>query len=102
LWSAKAVLEVTAKTDKGNIIPVGMKEYFEIGYDLSGNQRMGSWEIKEILDFSLQPLKATEERFLQELLEGTKSAEIEIKVALWPSPTKELVIHQSVRKVIFE
>ena len=85
-----------------NIISVGMKEYYEIGYDMKGNQRMGSWEIKEIADFSLQPKKVTEERFIQELLDETKSAEIEIKVALWPSATKEFVIHQSVRKIVFE
>jgi hypothetical protein len=96
------VLELTAKTDKGNIIPVGMKEFYEIGYDLDGNQRMGSWQIKEIADFSLQPMRVTEERFIQELPDGTKSAEIEISVAMWPSPTKEIIIHKSVKKIVFE
>jgi hypothetical protein len=95
------VLEVTAKTDKNSIIPVARKEYYEIGYDLDGKQRMGSWQIKEIIDLSLQPGKRTGERFVKELPEETESAEVEVKVALWPSPKIEFVIHRVVRKLNF-
>lgn len=81
---------------------MGKREYWEIGYDLEGKQKMGSWEIKEIVDLSLQPGKRTEERFMTELPEGTKSAEIEIKVSMFPSPKTELVIHRVVKKIIFD
>jgi hypothetical protein len=96
------VLEVTAKTDQGSVIPVGRKEYYEIGYDLDGRQRMGSWQIKEIVDLSLQPRKKTEERFIKELPEGTRSAEVGVKVALWPSPNIELVVDRVMKKISFE
>jgi hypothetical protein len=96
------VLEVTAKIDNGVVVPIGRKDYYEIGYDLGGKQRMGSWQIKEIVDLALQPGKKTEERFVKELPEGTGSAEIEIKVSLWPDPKTELVVHRVVKKISFE
>ena len=91
-----------AKTDKGNLIPIGKKEYWEIGYDLDGNQRMGSWQIKEIMDLSLQPKRKTAEKFLKELPEGTKSVDIEVKLAMWPSPKTELIVHTLIKKLDFE
>lgn len=96
------VLEATAKTDGGALIPMGKREYWEIGYDLEGKQKMGSWEIKEIVDLSLQPGKRTEERFMTEFPMGTKSAEIELKVSMYPSPKTELVIHRVVKKIHFD
>lgn len=96
------VLEATARTDKGDIIPVGRKEYREIGLDLDGNQRMGSWEIKEIVDLSLQPGKSVTERFLKELPEGARSAEVVVKVSMWPDPKTELVVERVERRVTFE
>ncbi len=91
-----------AKTDGNVVLPIGRREYYEIGYDLDQKQRMGSWQIREIVDLALQPNKRTEERFVKELPEGTKSAEIEIKVSMWPDPKTELVAHRVVKKVSFE
>jgi hypothetical protein len=95
------VLEATARTDKGETVTLGKKEYREIGLDLDGNQRMGSWQIKEIIDLSLQPGKNLTERFVKELPEGTESAEIEIRVSLWPDPKTELVAHRLLKKISF-
>jgi hypothetical protein len=96
------VLEATAKTDKGVIVPMGRKEYREIGLDLDGYQRMGSWQIKEIIDFSLQPGKTLTERFVTELPGGTENAEIEIRVSMWPDPKTEEVVHRVVKRIVFE
>ncbi len=96
------VLEATATTDKGQTVSLGKQEYREIGLDLDGYQRMGAWQIKEIIDLSLQPGKTLTERFVKELPEGTKSAEIEIKVSMWPDPKTELVAHRVVKKISFE
>ncbi len=93
---------MTAKTDAGGVSPVGRKEYFEIGYDLEGRQRMGAWQIKEISDLALQPGKRMDERFVKELPEGTKSAEVEVKVSLWPDPKTELVTHRVKKEVRFD
>jgi hypothetical protein len=95
------VLEATATTDTGEIVSLGRKEYREIGLDLDGNQRMSAWQIKEIIDFSLQPGKTLTERFIQELPEGTVSAEIEVKVSMWPGPKTEMVAHRVVKKINF-
>jgi hypothetical protein len=96
------VLEVTAVTDKGMVIPVAKKEFREIGLDLDGRQKMGSWEIKEIVDLALQPGKTLRERFVAELPDDTRSAEVEVKVTMWPSPKKELVMDRVIRRVEFE
>ena len=97
-------MEVTAKTDKGANITVGKKRYWELGVDIEGDQRLGAWQIKEMIDLSLPPAKTTEERFLQELPPDTKNAEIEVKLTFYPSgPTgKSLEIHRVVKRLNFE
>ena len=96
------VLEVTAKTDKGTVVPMGRKEYWELGMDTDGFHRTGAWQIKEILDLTLPPRKTTKERFVTELPEGTTSADVEVKVTYLPAPKTELVIHQETRKLTFK
>lgn len=98
------VLEVTAKTDKGTVVNIGKKEYWELGMDLDGDHRMGAWQIKEIIDLTLPPRKTTAERFLQELPQDTKNAEVEIKVTYYPSGTdkKGIEVHKVVKKLNFE
>lgn len=95
------VLEVTAKTDAGTVVNMGKKEYWEVGLDLDGDHRVGAWQIKEILDLTLPPRKTTEERFISELPEGTKSADVEVKVTYYPSPKTELVVHKVMKKLTF-
>jgi len=96
------VLEVTAKTDKGTVVPMGKKEYWELGMDMDGFHRVGAWQIKEIVDLTLPPRKTTTERFVTELPEGTTSADVEVKVTYFPGPKTELVIHQETRKLTFK
>jgi hypothetical protein len=52
--------------------------------------------------FYLQPRKRIEERFLSELPENTKSAEVEVKVTMFPTPQMELLIHRVMKKLDFE
>jgi hypothetical protein len=96
------VLEVTAKTDKGTIVAMGKKEYWELGMDMDGFHRMGAWQIKEIIDLTLPPRKTTTEQFISELPEGTTSADVEVKVTYIPAAKKELVIHQVAKKLTFQ
>jgi hypothetical protein len=96
------VLEVTAKTDKGTVVPMGRKEYWELGMDLDGYHRMGAWQIKEIVDLTLPPRKTTKERFVSELPEGTTSADVEVKVTYIPAAKTELVVHQVTKKLMFK
>lgn len=96
------VLEVTAKTDKGTVVPMGKKEYWELGMDMDGYHRVGAWQIKEFIDLTLPPRKTTTERFVTELPEGTTAADVEVKVTYFPGPKTELVIHQETRKLTFK
>jgi hypothetical protein len=96
------VLEVTAKTDKGTVVPMGKKEYWELGMDTDGYHRVGAWQIKEIVDLTLPPRKTTKERFVTELPEGTTAADVEVKVTYLPGPKTELVIHRETRKLTFK
>lgn len=96
------VLEVTAKTDKGTVVTIGKKEYWELGMDMDGYHRMGAWQIKEIVDLTLPPRKTTKERFVTELPEGTTSAEVGIKVTYFPAAKKELVIHEVTKTLTFK
>jgi hypothetical protein len=95
------VLEVTAKTESGIAIPMGRKTYWEVGLDLDGDHRLGAWQIKEIVDLALPPRKTTAERFIAELPEGTKSAEIEVKVTAFPAPDTGIPLHRIVKTITF-
>jgi hypothetical protein len=95
------VLEVTAKTDSGIVVVMGKKEYWEVGLDLDKDHRTGAWQIREIVDLSLPPRKTTEERFITELPEGTKNAEIEVKVTAYPAPKTEVPVHKVVKTITF-
>jgi hypothetical protein len=94
-------MDVTARTDKGDVINIGKKEYREIGVDLEGNERLGAWQIKEIIDLALQPGKTTQERFVTEFQEGTKSVDIEVKLTYYQTPGYQSVVHQASRKIVF-
>jgi hypothetical protein len=94
-------MEVTAKTNTGTVVPMGKKEYWEVGLDLDNDHRMGAWQIREIVDLSLPPRKTTTERFITELPEGTKSAEIEVKITAYPSPTTEVPVHKVMKTITF-
>ena len=92
---------MTAKTDQGIAIAVGRKVFQHLGRDLSGNQSLDSWEIKEIVDSALKPGRNTE-RFITPLPEGTKGAEVEVKVTMFPGPHPEVLIHRIVKTIRFE
>lgn len=93
---------MTAKTDKGQLIEMGKKEYWEIGIDMDGEHRLGAWQIKEIIDLTLPPMKTTKERFITELLPDTKSAEIEVRLTYYPAPKKEIQVHRFTKTITFE
>jgi hypothetical protein len=94
-------MDVTAKTDKGSVVTIGRKEYREVGLDLNGNERLGAWQIKQIIDLSLPPGKVTRERFVTEFPEGTESADIEVVLRYFHSPTSEILVHKIMKKVRF-
>ena len=94
-------LEATARTDTGTIVQIGRREYREIGLDLDGCQRTGSWQIRQIIDLSLQPVKTVTETFVTELPAETNYAEIEVKISMWPDPKTDLPVHRVTKRIEF-
>ncbi len=94
------VLEVTAKDlDTEKIIYQDQRQYFEIGLDLDGYMRYGAWQIKEIVDLTLQPLKTQHERFFFIMEQGVKKVEVSVNLYYYISGKKGDLIHQ--KKFVF-
>lgn len=93
---------MTAKDPKsGKVLHQEKKEYFEIGLDIEGRMRYGAWQIKEILDLTLMPLKTREERFFFTLPKDTKEALVEVKVSYCIKGSKCDVIYTEKKKVSY-
>lgn len=92
---------MTAKTDKGTVINMGKKEYWELGMDLDGDHRLGAWQIKEVIDLTLPPMKTTKESFVTELPADTKTAEVEVKV-IRLAGKKTFELFKATKKLNFE
>ena len=56
------------------------EKYFEIGRDLQNRMRYGAWQIKEIVDLTLQPMQTRREQYLMNF--DTDVEEIEIEAIL--------------------
>ena len=76
------------------------KVWWEIGKDLEGRMRYGAWQIKEIVDLTLQPMETRKERFLMNFDTDIETVEIEVKLSYFISGKKGDVIHSE--KKIFE
>lgn len=92
---------MTAKTDKGTVINMGKKEYWELGMDLDGDHRLGAWQIKEVIDLTLPPKKTTKESFVTELSADTKTAEVEVKV-IRHAGSKTFELYRFTKKLNFK
>lgn len=97
------VLEVTAKNDKGEKVFSEQKVYIQYGQDVDGDMRIGAWQIKKFVDFTLQPLEVKRESFTIPVPEGTKSAEVEISLKYsHPGAKLEIPLYKVERKLEFE
>jgi hypothetical protein len=101
MWTAKVVLDVTAKIEKGNKVFSYQKIWQEIGTDLNGDQQFKAWEIKNTIDLALQPRQKHTETLTIEFPEATTSAEIEATLTYQHRPGQQFVVHRVVRKPSF-
>ena len=91
------VLDVTAKnldeTDpEKQLLFSDQKVWWEIGRDLEGRMRYGAWQIKEIVDLTLQPMETRKERFLMNFDTDIQTVEIEATLSYYISGKKGDVI----------
>lgn len=92
---------MTAKTETGAKVFSHQKTWQEIGTDLTGDQRLKAWEIKNTIDLALQPRRTHTETLTIPLPEGTAAAEIEATLTYHHRPGEEFIVHRVVRKVTF-
>ena len=95
------VLDVTTKTETGTRVSTYRKEWKEVGTDLSGDQRVKAWEIKNTIDLALQPRRTHTKTLTIPFPEGTTAAEIEATLTYHHRPGEEFVVHRVLRRVTF-
>jgi hypothetical protein len=95
------VLDVTAKTDKGEKIFSHQKTWQEIGVDLAGDQRVKAWEIKNTIDLALQPRRTHAETLTIPFPDGVTGGEIEVTLTYHHRPGEEFVVHRATKQVVF-
>ena len=94
------VLEVIAKDNKGTEFKE-TKNYYEIGTDLDGYMRYGAWQIKEIVDLTLQPLSTQKEKYVFEFSKKATSADVIVNVYYYISGKKGDLIYSTKKKLEF-
>ena len=92
------VLDVTAKNlgekdPEKQIMFSTSKKYFEIGRDLQNRMRYGAWQIKEIVDLTLQPLQTRKEQYVMHFDTDIEQVEIEAKISYFISGSKGDIVH---------
>lgn len=78
------------------------KNYFEIGRDLQNRMRYGAWQIKEIVDLTLQPMQTRREQYLINFDTDVEEVEIEAKLSYFVSGKKGDVVYSIKEKLTYE
>lgn len=101
------VLDVTARNlaekdlDKQVMFSTQQK-YFEIGRDVQNRMRYGAWQIKEIVDLTLQPMQTRREQYLINFDTDVEEVEIEAKLSYFISGKKGEVVYLTKEKLTYE
>ena len=101
------VLDVTARnlaeTDpEKQLMFSAQKKYFEIGRDLEHRMRYGAWQIKEIVDLTLQPMETRKEQFLVNFDTDVEEVEIEANLSYFINGKKGDVIYSVKETLVYE
>lgn len=94
---------MTAKDlNTGKVLYQEERKYFEIGLDLDGYMRYGAWQIKEIVDLTLQPLETRHERFFTTFSKDVTKVDLTVSVYYYISGKKGDLIYQEKRLLTYE
>ena len=88
------------KDPEKQILFTDQKVWWEIGKDLHGRMRYGAWQIKEIVDLTLQPMETRKERFLMNFDTDIETVEIEVSLSYFINGKKGDVLFTE--KKVFE
>ena len=100
------VLDVTARNlnesdPEKQVMFTAQKKYFEIGRDMEGRMRYGAWQIKEIVDLTLQPLETQKEQYLMNFDTDVEAVEIEAVLSYYISGKSGDVVYSVKENVSF-
>jgi len=101
------VLDVTARNlaesdPEKQVLFSAQKNYFEIGRDMDGRMRYGAWQIKEIVDLTLQPMEKQKEQFLLNFDTDVEEVEIEAILTYFINGKKGDVIYSIKETVMYD
>lgn len=78
------------------------KNYWEIGKDLNGRMRYGAWQIKEIVDLTLQPMQTQKEQYLIHFDTDVRKVEVEASLSYYISGGKGDVVYSTTKQLNFD
>jgi len=78
------------------------KDYWEIGKDLEGRMRYGAWQIKEIVDLTLQPMEIKKEQFMMNFDTDVENVEIEAVLTYFVSGKIKDVVYSHKENITFD
>ena len=81
---------------------VAQEKYFEIGRDLDNRMRYGAWQIKEIVDLTLQPMQTRREQYLMHFDTDVMEVEIEATLSYYISGKKGDLVYSIKEKLVYE
>ena len=101
------VLDVTArnleeKDPQKQVMFKAQEKYFEIGRDLDNRMRYGAWQIKEIVDLTLQPMQTRREQYLMHFDTDVTEVEIEANLSYFISGKKGELVYSIKEQLVYE
>lgn len=101
------VLDVTAKNTaekdpEKQVLFSTSKKYFEIGKDLENRMRYGAWQIKEIVDLTLQPMQTQKEQYLMHFDTDIEQVEIEAVLSYYISGGSGAEVYKVTKTLDYE
>ncbi len=78
------------------------RSYYPIGIDLDGYMRYGAWQIKEMVDLTLQPKTTQHEQVVFEFDKEVTSADVTVNVYYYISGKKGDLIYTKEKHLVFE
>ncbi len=90
---------MTAKDNKGKELAKERRDYIHMGIDIDNWQRHGAWQIKEVVDLSIQPLTTQMERFELWFPDGTDAVTLDAKLYYYVKGSKRTLVDESSQKI---
>lgn len=102
LWTARIVMDITAKDERGQTVWSRTEEFFQPGLDIEGNRTYNAWQIKDMLDFTLPPRKTTTKKYFAVFPEGAGKINLEVRLRYIHKKGIEFIMQNEKRTLRYE